>query len=197
MDKADSKAEPVTIAAAPPSTFAQLAAEAPRSSWNSAHPQKMPTRVFVFHRGKAMARPTSRIAKIVSVLATAHNAPARTAHKIRWGCWRRSRTTEWVPFITTGNVQRARKTPSTMQKEIAKGRNPDATRRAGASAAPSHTPAAKAHAMPSRYRTRGAGAAGELRAGSGVVAEFEIKTSLPKVRSTDTAAPVYLPAVCR
>jgi len=65
-----------------------------------------------------------------------------------------------------------------MQKEIAKGRNPDATRRAGASAAPSHAPAANAQAMPSRYRIRGAGATDELRAGSGVVTEFEIKSSL-------------------
>ena len=32
----------------------------------------MPTRELVFQSGKAMARPTSRMAKTVSVLATAH-----------------------------------------------------------------------------------------------------------------------------
>ena len=38
---------------------------------------------LVFHSGKAMARPTSRMAKTVSVLATAHRAPASSAQTMR------------------------------------------------------------------------------------------------------------------
>ncbi|MGC2301337.1 MAG: hypothetical protein WA476_21205 [Acidobacteriaceae bacterium] len=83
--------------------------------------------------------------------------------------------------MATGKVHRARKTPSTMQNEIANGRNPDATSRAGASAAPSHAPAANAHNVPSRNRTCGAGV---LRSGSGVVTDFEIKNSLRRFGCT-------------
>jgi hypothetical protein len=40
-------------------------------------------REFVFQSGKAVARPTSRMAKTVSVLATAHRPPARIAQRMR------------------------------------------------------------------------------------------------------------------
>ena len=78
-----STAAPITIAAAPPITFAQSFVRDPRSSLNSRHPQKSPTRLFVFHSGNAIARPTLRTAKIVSVLATAHSIPPTSAHTIR------------------------------------------------------------------------------------------------------------------
>jgi hypothetical protein len=65
---------------------------------------------------------------------------------------------------------------------MAKGRNPEATRRAGASAAPSHAPAANAHKVPSRYSICGPGTTGELRADTEVVTEFDIKSSLRLIR---------------
>ena len=83
-------AAPPTIAHAPPSTFDQPLKPEPRSSLKSSHPQKSPTRLFVFQRGKAMASPTLRTAKMVRVLPTAHNIPASSAHTIRWGFSTRS-----------------------------------------------------------------------------------------------------------
>lgn len=47
-----------------------------------------------------------------------------------------------------GTVQRAVKTPATMQSEMAKGERPELTSLVGASAAPSQTPAASALATP-------------------------------------------------
>src|SRR5260221_8070485 len=63
---------PPTIAHAPPSTFDHPLKPEPRNSLNSSQPQKSPTRLLVFHSGKAIARPTLRTAKMVSVLPTAH-----------------------------------------------------------------------------------------------------------------------------
>ena len=55
----------------------------PASSRKSTRPHSRPKRELAFHSGKAMASPTSRMAKTVSVLATAHSAPASSAHTIR------------------------------------------------------------------------------------------------------------------
>jgi hypothetical protein len=60
-----------------------------------------------------------------------------------------------------------------MQKEIANGEYPDAASRAGASAAPNHAPAAKAHAVPSPYLAKGAGT-GSSDDGDGFVTRFGI-----------------------
>src|SRR5437016_7943313 len=111
----------------------------------------MPRRLFEFHKGKAMLKPMSRMAKIVSVLATAQRHPARSAQMIRCGAWRTSARTDEVPRIRAGKLQRARKTPMTMMSEITIGEMPMETSFVGASAAPSQAPAAKPQRMPSSW----------------------------------------------
>src|SRR6516164_3918310 len=81
---------PNRMALAPPTTFAQLAGPAPRSSRKKNQPQKTPTKLFTFHKGKAMESPTSRTAKIVRVFPTAQRDPARTAQITRCDFSRRS-----------------------------------------------------------------------------------------------------------
>lgn len=54
-----------------------------------------------------------------------------------------------MPLRTVGSVHRATKTPATMHKEITKGEKPATTSFVGASAPPSHTPAARPQATPS------------------------------------------------
>src|SRR5437016_3021315 len=54
-----------------------------RSSLKKRNPQRMPRRLLEFHKGKAMLRPMSRMAKIVSVLATAQRHPASRAQITR------------------------------------------------------------------------------------------------------------------
>ena len=137
-----------TIASAPRSTFAIFLRSACLSSPNKRRPHKIPTRELVFQRGKAIVRPTSRIANTVRVLATAHNAPARMAQTIKCLFSFRSTTTERVPLSNVGMVHRAIKTPETMHNEIANGENPEFTSLVGASAAPSHTPAARPQSTP-------------------------------------------------
>src|SRR3954464_54923 len=137
-----------TMASAPRTTLATLRALAPRSSPNNSQPQKMPTRELVFQSGKAMARPTSRMAKTVRVLATAHSMPAMMAVGMRWRLAARSEKTLRVPLTRVGSDQRAVKTPATMQREMAKGERPVVTSLVGAWAAPSHTPAPRPHRTP-------------------------------------------------
>src|SRR5260370_35682220 len=138
----------ITIAIAPATTLPVFFALAPCNSRNRTRPQKSPIRAFAFHIGNATASPTSRIAKTVSVFATAHNAPARSAHTIKCFFSMRSANTYPVPFSSVGQVQRAVKTPATMHNEIANGENPELTSFVGASAAPSHTPAVKPQITP-------------------------------------------------
>src|SRR5882762_1730362 len=71
-----SKAAPAHITSAPPKTPVQRRQPAWRSSLKKRKPQRMPRRLFEFHKGKAMLKPMSRMAKIVSVLATAQRRPA-------------------------------------------------------------------------------------------------------------------------
>src|SRR6516165_9188746 len=78
-------AAPTHITAAPPTTPIQRRRPACRSSLKNRQPHKIPSRLFEFHNGKAMLRPISRIAKIVSVLATAHKQPASSAQSTRCG----------------------------------------------------------------------------------------------------------------
>ena len=101
-----------------------------------------------FQMGNVTARPTSRIANTVSVFATAHNAPASSAHTIKCFFSARSANTYPVPFSRVGKLQRAVKTPATMHSEIANGEKPAFTSFVGASAAPSHTPAVKPQITP-------------------------------------------------
>ena len=108
----------------------------------------MPSKLLEFHRGKAMLRPTSRMAKMVMVLATAQRHPARMAQMIRCGARRTSARMEDVPRMRAGTLQRARKTPTTMISEITRGETPMETNLVGASAAPSHAPAVKPERMP-------------------------------------------------
>src|SRR6476469_10018080 len=70
---------PPNISSAPPITPNQRRASAPRSSPKKRTPQRIRSRLLLFQSGKAMLKPTSRTAKIVSVLATAHRHPASTA----------------------------------------------------------------------------------------------------------------------
>ncbi len=126
----------------------------PRSSLKSSQPQKRPTRLLVFHSGKAMDRPTLRTAKMVSVLATAHNIPASSAQTMRCGLSRRSAKIKPVPLSSVGTVQRATKAPITMPMEMRKGENPALTSLVGASAVPSQTAAVSPQKTPSLCRER-------------------------------------------
>src|SRR5438445_9372278 len=118
---------PTNITSAPPMTPIQRRAPAPRSSLNSRNPQKIPNRLFEFQSGNAMLRPMSRIAKIVSVFATAHMHPATMAQITRCGACRTSSSTYDVPWISVGTVQRARKTPTTIPSDTTIGEIPAAT----------------------------------------------------------------------
>src|SRR5882757_2042451 len=138
-----------TIKVAPTTTLLMFLPLAPSNSRNSTLPQNSPINAFAFHIGNATASPTSRIAKTVSVFATAHSAPASSAHTIRCFFSARSAKTYPVPFSRVGNVQRAVNTPATIQSEIANGENPAFTSFVGASAAPSHTPAVNPQITPS------------------------------------------------
>src|SRR6266853_1579589 len=151
---------PLTIASPPPNTLLHCPALAPRSSLNSSHPQNNPIRPLVFHKGNAIESPTSRMAKTVSVLATAHSPPATMAHTIRCGFARRSRNTYRVPFKRVGTVQRATKTPATMASDITNGDTPTTTSLVGASAPPSQAPAARAQRTPSTCNDRASPTAG-------------------------------------
>src|SRR5438552_11394705 len=59
----------------------------------------MPSRLLEFQSGKAMLSPISRMARMVSVLATAQRQPARTAQIIKCGARRTSARTDEVPSI--------------------------------------------------------------------------------------------------
>src|SRR5712691_3031034 len=149
-----SKAAPTHMTNAPPSTPAQRRQPAWRNSLKNRNPQRMPRRLFEFQSGKAMLKPMSRIAKMVSVFATAQRQPARSAQIIRCGARRTSARTEEVPRINAGKLQRARKTPTTMMSEITIGETPIETSFVGASAAPSQAPAVKPERMPSTCNLR-------------------------------------------
>src|SRR5712664_2868510 len=149
-----SKAAPAHITSAPPNTPVQRRQPAWRNSLKKRKPQRMPRRLFEFHKVKAMLKPMSRMAKIVSVLATAQRHPARSAQMIRCGARRTSARTDEVPRIKAGKLQRARKTPITMMSEITIGETPMETSFVGASAAPSQAPAVKPERMPSNCRLR-------------------------------------------
>src|SRR5580658_5385818 len=143
---------PTTIAPAPPSTCAQSRVREPRSSLKSRQPHSRPTSEFVFQRGKAMERPTSRTAKMVSVLPTAQSIPPSFAQTIRCGFERRSASTNRVPLMTVGNDQRATNAPITMPMEMMNGAKPVLTSLVGASAVPNHMAAASPQNTPSLCR---------------------------------------------
>src|SRR6202140_836855 len=134
----------------PQRTPAPSAAQTPRMECaaGAALDEAMASRLLEFHRGNAMLRPTSRIAKIVIVLATAQRHPPSTAQIIKCGARRTSARTEEVPRIRAGTLHRARKTPTTMTSEITSGERPMETSFVGASAAPSHAPAVKPERVP-------------------------------------------------
>ena len=141
-------AAPKHITTAPPTTPIHRRHPACRSSLKNRNPHKMPSRLFEFHSGNAMLRPISRIAKIVSVFATAHRQPASSAQSTRCGARRTSARTEEVPITSAGRLHRARKTPTTIMSEIAIGEMPMVTSFVGASAAPSHAPAVNPQKIP-------------------------------------------------
>src|SRR6266568_3800163 len=153
-DATASKAAPKHITSAPPNTPVQRRQPAWRNSLKKRKPQKMPSRLFEFHNGKAMLSPISRIAKMVSVFATAQRHPARTAQIKRWGARRTSARIEAVPRTRAGKLHRARKTPMTMMSEITRGEIPMETSFVGASAAPSQAPAVKPERIPSSCSLR-------------------------------------------
>ena len=125
-----------------------------RNSLKKINPHKIPSRLFEFHSGNAMLNPTSRIAKIVIVFATAHKHPASTAHTSKCGARRTSARTEDVPRINAGTLHRARNTPKTIISEMTIGEIPTVTSLVGASAAPNHAPAVKPHKIPSSCNFR-------------------------------------------
>src|SRR5215469_7594004 len=89
---------------------------------------------------------------MVSVLATAHMHPAKRAQTTRCGACRISLRTCAVPRTKAGTLQRARKTPETMTSETVIGEMLGFTSLIGASAPPSHAPAANPQKMPSDCR---------------------------------------------
>lgn len=109
----------------------------------------MPTRLLEFHKGKAMLRPISLIAKMVKVFPTAQRHPANTPQTTRWGTCCRSAPMSEVPRINAGKLHRETKAPSTIMKEITKGETATATNFVGASAAASHSAAEKPQKIPS------------------------------------------------
>src|ERR1700728_82547 len=163
----------------PPRTPSQRIPPAWCSSLNSSQPQKMPSRLLVFHSGNAMLRPTLRMAYMVSVLATAHMDPASTAHTIKCGAWRRSLRTCNVPRMKAGTLQRARKTPNTMMSETVMGEMSGLTSLMGASAPPSHAPAANPQKIPSACRLRSRVACSDGGGDSGRVVEVEFNEACP------------------
>src|ERR1041384_6124706 len=80
-----SNVAPPNITAAPTTTESHRMLPELRNSRNSSQPQKIPSKLFRFHKGKAMLKPIFRIAKIVSVFATAHKHPASTPQRMRCG----------------------------------------------------------------------------------------------------------------
>src|SRR6516164_9523315 len=91
---------------------------------------------------------------MVRVLATAHMHPARMAQTTRCGAWPRSERMCEVPRTRAGTLQRARKTPQTMTSETVIGEISRLTSLMGASAPPSHAPAAKPQNIPRACRLR-------------------------------------------
>src|SRR6266403_2740277 len=74
---------PKHITKTPPNTPVHRRQPACRSSLKKINPHKIPSQLFEFHKGNAMLNPTSRIAKIVKVFATAQIHPASTAQIIK------------------------------------------------------------------------------------------------------------------
>src|SRR3954471_526291 len=186
-DAAASTVPPTNISSAPPITPSQRRRSAPRSSPKNRTPQMIPSRLLLFHNGKAMLSPTSRTAKIVRVLATAHRHPARIAHTIRCGACLRSAAIYDVPCISAGIVHRARNTPMTMLNEITTGESPSVTNFVGASAAPSHAPAVTPQSIPTpcsvRRRTASRAARGVLSrdsSGSAVLTKSSAERAAPR-----------------
>src|SRR5882762_2521159 len=104
-----SKAAPAHITSAPPNTPVQRRQPAWRSSLKKRKPQRMPRRLFEFHKGKAMLKPMSRMAKIVSVLATAQMHPERSARRVMCGAQRTYEGKDEVPRSSVGRLQLERK----------------------------------------------------------------------------------------
>ena len=151
-----------------PSTLSQRSAPALRSSLNNVIPHKIPIRLFMFHSGNAMLSPTSRIAKIVSVLATAHRQPASTPQITKCGACRRSQPICPVPRTKAGTLQRARNTPATISSDTTTGDIPTVTSLVGASAAPSQAPAPKPHKIPNDCSLRSRSGVDQRRVHRGV-----------------------------
>src|SRR5256885_15978769 len=80
--------------------------------------------------------------------------PASTAHTTRCGAWRTSLRTCAVPRMNAGTLHRAKNTPHTMISEMVIGEISGLTTLIGASAPPSHAPAANPQKMPSACRLR-------------------------------------------
>src|SRR6202451_4367676 len=145
---------PKHITKTPPSTPAHFFAPAFRSSLKKINPHRIPSKLFEFHSGNAMLNPTSRIAKIVSVFATAQMHPAKIAQINKCGVRLTSARIDDVPKISAGTLHRARKTPITIISEITTGEIPTDTNFVGASAAPSQAPAVKPESTPTTCNLR-------------------------------------------
>src|ERR1041385_6727525 len=117
---------------------------------------------------------------MVRVLATAHMHPASTAHTTRCGACRTSCPTCDVPRINAGTLQRARKTPHTMISEMVIGEIPGLTSLMGASAPPSHAPAAKPQKIPNACRLRRRVAGMELFGGGAITSASGVNGVYPR-----------------
>src|SRR5256885_11706864 len=76
------------------------------------------------------------------------------AQRIRWEARRASARIELAPRMRAGRLQRARKTPTTMTREMTIGERPRVTSFVGASAAPSQAPAVSPEKIPRSCRER-------------------------------------------
>src|SRR2546429_7672033 len=69
-DATASRAAPVHITAAPPSTATTRGQPAPRSSLKNTAPQRVPSRLLAVHSGNATPKPMALIGQMGSVVAT-------------------------------------------------------------------------------------------------------------------------------
>ena len=136
-----------------------------RSRWQCFHPRTFVTRLLpapaqllkeeitpqwayqtrsIFRSGKAISKPTSRMAKMLDVLATDHNAPASRARRLdvvsHEGLEIR------IPFPQDSRQRPARhEDAQTMPGECTKGETPIVTNLVGASAAPTRIRPSSTH----------------------------------------------------
>src|SRR5579871_1237 len=134
---------------------------------------------------------------MVRVLATAHIAPARIAQTTRCGACRTSLPTWETPRRKAGTLHRARKTPKTIMRDTVIGETSGLTSLIGASAPPSHAPAAKPQKIPSACRLRRREAERVLRAGDSITEASGGRVIFNVTGPVEEVRPAVLPTESR